>query len=130
MKTIIHLELSDEDRSDLAKRMHRAPYTKLLATRKEITEFVHEFIQESIRDGREQPDESAEEAEAKNDSAIADRIKDRANRVCGFVPSRGDESYLYAGRSVSIKEACSAVLDATERLDSLIWQELERNRVK
>lgn len=136
MKTIIHLELSDEERNDLAKRIYRDLDTKVLATRKEVTELVHGLIHEEIERGREQEsEEELTDVERNKAPTSADTVSP-ATRSSGqsgddpspFRPSRGDEPYLFKSKDPELTKRCSAVLDATQELNDYVWQALEENR--
>jgi len=127
VKTIVHITLSDEDRSDLAKRIHRDPDTKHLVTRKEVTETVHALIQREIEDGREPEGHWTDEPE---DGPVPDDAC-RAEDTIGigtFVASRGDEDYLAEPKDPGIAAACSRILDDTALIEQFAWDTVERNR--
>jgi len=127
VKTIIHLILSDLDRNDLAKRIHRDADTKVLATRKEVIEHVQNFISQEIKDGREQVEE---------DEGLL--FEEPRVNVMGsedftgatWEPSRGDEDYLAQPKDPGIAAACSRILDDTALIEAFAWDTVERNRSK
>jgi len=125
MKTIIHLELSDVERNDLARRIDRDPVTKRLVTRKEITDLVLTLIQDEITTGWESTtDDRGPQLETK----ATPYKEDAKTQAIPFVPSRGDEDYLFKSKDPEWTRLCSAVLDATQELDGYVWQTMERNR--
>jgi hypothetical protein len=127
MKTIIHLELSDEERNDLAKRIHGAPFTKLLATRKEITEHVLNFINQELKDAGDMiPGEDTLTVSKESMKELTQAIEN--SPTSGFVPSRGDEPYLYKGKVEALTKACGDALDAAEAIEKVVWNLLEKNR--
>jgi hypothetical protein len=116
MKTIIHLELSDEERNDLAARIRRDPDTTLYATRKEITEHVLDFINQEIKNARVQETQATPcKPEPKKQAAA-------------FIPSRGDEDYLTQPKDPDIAAACHRILDDTALIEQFAWDTIERNR--
>lgn len=135
MKTIIHLELSDEERSDWAKRIHRDPNTKVLVTRKEVVETVLHLVAQEIIDGREIEMYGDEEPEVdKQPQSVNPKVDDSKafreliDETLPFKPSRGDESYLYKSKDPEMTKLCTAILDATDALDEYVWRALEENR--
>lgn len=122
MKTNIGIELTDEERAVLAQNWFGR---KTMVSRKEVTAFVNASIQQAILGSEEADPEPMREVE---DPAPV-RTEVRGDRgVHSFVPSRGDEPYLYRPKDPKLAAALSTVLDATEALDTYIWNELERNR--
>jgi len=103
MKTIIHLTLTDEDRSDLAKRIHRNPATKHLVTRHEVTELVLDYIQQEIKDAYDEP---VQEREASEPAAHVTREK-FAELI--DETQRNSESSLIPDWS-ALESACTRVL--------------------
>jgi len=140
VKTIVHIELSDEDRNDLAKRLSRNPADKHLVSRKEVTEFVHSLIHQEIEDGRNQEKEDAveqtsdgklrrssgQERPSGDDPAAPDM--GRLSQVAAFVASRGDEEYLAQPKDPGIAAACSRILDDTALIDAFVWETVDKNR--
>ena len=124
MKTIIHLTLSDSDRSDLAKRIYRDPNTKVLVTRKEVTETVHALIQREIEDGRDQEEEGPIRGAEQEEKEVQPDVQP------GFVASRGDEDYLAQPKDAGVAAACSRILDDTALIEAFAWDTVERNRSK
>ena len=120
MKTIIHIELSDKERSDLAIRIHRDPDTKVLVTRKEVVEHVQNFIAQELKNIQEPVPEMGTNI-PKPDEEIG---------IVGFTPSRGDEDYLAQPKDVEIAAACSRILDDTAFIEAFAWETVERNRKK
>ena len=141
MKTIVHIELSDLDRNDLAKRIDRNQATKRLVTRKEVTDLMHSLVNNEIIEGRYQDgceDTEAEpEPETPSDADSGQRgIGRGTQRVSrdadpsGFTPSRGDEDYLTSPSDPGIAAACSRILDDTALIENFAWDTVERNRKK
>jgi len=122
MKTIIHLTLSDSDRSDLAKRIYRDPNTKVLVTRKEVTETVLALIQQEIEDGRDQEEEGSVRRAEQEEKEVQPDVQP------GFVASRGDEDYLAQPKDAGVAAACSRILDDTALIEAFAWDTVERNR--
>lgn len=95
-------------------------------TRKEIREWIEEMVNETIDGEREEAhpraDTPAEEPACEEAQAIRNRS------VRGFVPSRGDEEYLYKPKDPELAAACSTVLDGLEYVERYVWDALERNR--
>jgi len=148
MKTIIHLELSDLERNDLAKRIDRNQDTKRLVTRKEVTELVLALIDDEMRDDHWNTVDIKEKirgetTEARPAAKTTDhgdpgqrRERGRDKRVPhdmptgGFSPSRGDEDYLTQPRDPDIAAACRSIIDATTLINEFAWETIERNRKK
>jgi hypothetical protein len=148
MKTIIHVELSDLDRNDLAKRINRDPNCKDLVTRKEVTDLVHALIQDEMRndawsvvDIKENEDgqstKAEPEPEGKGDGTPRQRGERGGTRsvsddfdpgIVGFTPSRGDEDYLAQPTFPEIAAACTRILDDTALIEGFAWDTVERNR--
>ena len=138
MITNIRLELSDEERNDLAKRIDRNPDTKRLVTRKEVTDLVESLIQYEIERGYEddQSTEAGTGAEApvdgnpgqRGDGGGDQRVPDDVTP--DFVPSRGDEDYLAQPRDPGVAAACSRILDDAALIEKFAWDTVERNRKK
>ena len=130
MKTIVHIELSDLDRNDLAKRIDRED-TSRLVTRKEVTELVLALIQQEIEDGRNQEEERGDERHVDPDEP---EIKLEGGvpeaHTPAFIPSRGDEDYLTQPKDPGIAAACSRILDDTALIEQFAWDTIERNRKK
>jgi hypothetical protein len=122
MKTNIGIELSDEVRAVLAQNWFGR---KTMVSRKEVTDFVNASIQQAILGSEKTDPEPVREAE---DAAPVRTEVLRDRGVHNFVPSRGDEPYLYRPKDPKLAAALSTVLNAAEALDMYIWNELERNR--
>ena len=77
MITNIRLELSDVERNDLAKRIYRDPNTKVLVTRKEVTELVNALVNDEVTKGWESTtdDRGPELREDNDQSTKADRLR-------------------------------------------------------
>ena len=129
MKTIVHIETTDEQREVLAAKLGG----KKMISRKEVTDLVQTYIARLITEEdygpngyMPPPDAFADEAPQEPAPAEPEASRDRSVRA--FVPSRGDEEYLYRGKDPELTAACSSVLDACEHLDQVIWRKLEENR--
>ena len=95
-----------------------------MVTRKQLREEIERHVERLKR---------GETAERQRDEETVPAAADEPDTpavvgVRGFVPSRGDESYLYRPKDPELAAACSAALDACERLDEVIWRKLEENR--
>jgi hypothetical protein len=126
MKTIVHIELSDEER--------RAIGLGNLVTRKQVTELVNNFIQEKIRGETTEARTETESTDHGDPGQRRERGGDKrlphdmpAN---GFSPSRGDEDYLTQPRDKDIAAACRSIIDATTLINEFAWETIERNRKK
>ena len=144
MKTIVHIELSDEERNDLAKRIYRDADTKVLVTRKEVTELVLALVQQEVNEGREQ--EFEEFREELSDATEQLQERTGSDKVCpgtgkrsdagghpeeigiAFAPSRGDEGYLAQPKDPGLAAACSRILDDAKLIENFAWDTIERNR--
>ena len=92
-----------------------------MISRKQLTEIVTEFVNDKIRLDSE-PDEQIE-------TATTEESTNRGGeRPSEFVPSRGDESYLFKTHDPKLKDILSHMLDVSEEYDTYIWEELERAR--
>lgn len=144
MKTIVHIELSDEDRSDLAKRLRRDPLNKGLITRTEIKELVHNFINQEIQDGCNQEVQPVRRSDDQRSPLPRDGVSEHAIFAAKkklddqpipenvgftpFVPSRGDEDYLTQPKDPGVAAACRRILDDTAIIEQFAWETIERNR--
>jgi hypothetical protein len=158
MKTIVHIELSDSDRNDLARRIDRDPVTKRLVTRKEVTEHVLALVNDEITLGWESTTDdrgkeltngnsipehastddvhptSGQEGKSGDDSTPGERpsfaqfCNEKDADPNAFTPSRGDEDYLTQPKSTDISAACRRILSATELIEEFAWNTIERNR--
>lgn len=122
MKTIVHVVLTDEERLAIGG--------SFMVGRKDVTKLVNEFIEglktnENTRRSNETGLPTNEEAEAIV-ATVATAERDTSLRE--FVPSRGDEPYLYCGEDPELTDACRSVLDGLEFIDRYAWTALERNR--
>ena len=138
MKTIIHLELSDEERSDLAKLLDRNPCTNRLVTRKEVTELtqtlVNDVLKRGLREDNGQTTEVNSEPEGPSDGDSGQRgdggggssVSDDPDTR--FIPSRGDEGYLAKPSDPGVAAACSRILDDAALIEQFAWDTIERNR--
>lgn len=135
MKVNIGIELDDEQRALFANALCK----KGLASRKDVRAFVDEAIerllttqeinndQTGIDNGREA---EAVEADGHRRDPIAVRPSaEAAEPGAGFVPSRGDEPYMYKGNDEGVTAACRTILDQAELIEQFAWETLERNRV-
>lgn len=122
MKVIVHLELADADRIRLYQAINGNALTRMVS-RKDVTLFVLEKINEAI-EGKAEPDpgpalvtNGAQQPEESGGGCLPE-----------FVPSRGDESYLYQGEDEELAAQCSRFLDSIEYFQQYTWKQLERNR--
>ena len=129
MITNIRLELSDLARNDLAKRLDRDPVTKRLVTRKEVTELVEALINDEARKGWQ--DEEVQPVQRDDDQRSAvprARMPEQSFTEAAFVPSRGDEPYLYKPSDPELAAKLSALLDDSRAFEEYVWKQLEANR--
>jgi len=95
-----------------------------MVTRADLKEAVYEYVRNLI-EGKETEQVPNQETEGvAEDQPTAER--DRSVPV--FVPSRGDEPYLYSPQDPELAAQCSAVLDGLEYIERYAWDALERNR--
>lgn len=150
MMTIIHLELSDEARNDLARRLDRTD-TARLVTRKEVIELVHVAIENEIKYGQDadSPESGTVDHLLKEGYAYDHKKSEEVHRdplgvrrpnckidperpdivfPTSFKPSRGDEDYLTQPKYAEIAAACHRILDDTALIDRFVWENIERNR--
>ena len=139
MKTIVHVELSDKERSDLAKLLDDNSCTKRLVTRKEVTELTQSLVRDVLNKGlRKENDQSTKTEPDTEEAGDADsgqrrdggghrRLPDHVPAKA-FVPSRGDEPYLAQPKNTEIAAACSRILDDAALIESFAWATIERNR--
>jgi hypothetical protein len=124
VKTNIGIETTDEEREQIATAVGSP---NKLISRNEIKELVNGFVQSLIRG--EVPlqtlGEGVEEGDP-DDPGCENPGRDRAIRK--FVPSRGDEPYLYRPEDPELAVRCSAILDGLEYIEKYTWGALERNR--
>lgn len=120
MKTNLGLETTDEERLLIGQALG----TNRMVTRKELREEIERHVEELKRGTtpRRPADEETVPAAAAEPEAGGDRS------VRGFVPSRGDEPYLYKPKDPELAAVCSSVLDVLERFEEVVWRALEENR--
>jgi hypothetical protein len=124
MKTIVHLTLTDEERALVSKSWG---LKSKMVSRQEVTDYVHNQIRLAIA-GKPSPKVDPEPVRAAEAPAPI-QPQPRSNRVlCDFVPSRGDEPYLYKPKDPELAASCRAALDGLEAIEEYIWDALERNR--
>lgn len=132
MKTIIHLDITDEERTLIAATLGLSQ----MVSRKQVTLLVVEHIaglmlgptsnddNESKIDGKTEP-----ESARKTEDVAADKpARNRDQGVSAFVPSRGDEAYLCRPSSTELAAVCSQILDGLEFIEAFTWETVERNR--
>jgi hypothetical protein len=134
MKTNIGIETTDEERLAMGVTLG----TGRMVKRSEVTEAIQRYVKSLIAG---QPIEianyensgcsnevepAANEAVKRTTGVGAEAGGDRS--LCEFVPSRGDEDYLYSGEDPELTAACSSVLDGLQLIERHVWATLERNR--
>jgi len=127
MNTNIKITLTDEEREVLAGRWFDR---KALVSRKEVNEFIQTQLQVALNGLAPQVD-TAFNDDATGPPERTDERKPesrRDQRVPDFMPSRGDESYLYTPKDPELATACSVVLNGLENIEKYVWDTLERNR--
>lgn len=115
MKTIVHFETTDEQR----KRLAEAWGVKGVVSRNDIKARAQAWL-ESEMAGNSAPAEVELPAPEPPKPAKRD----------GFVPSRGDEPYIFKARDERLRQLHSNLLDAIEALEDYTWEQMERNRVQ
>lgn len=122
MKTNLGIDLTDEQRARIARNLglkHKS------ATRNDIKEAVNDYVQNTL---------AADKAIESKPSGEAQEVVGNQSNISGhpqvpaFVPSRGDESYLYTGKDQEITDACRKILDGVDFIKDFAWETLERNR--
>ena len=122
MKTNLGIETTDEERVRIASNLglkHKS------ATRNDIKEAINEYVKNVLLGGPttdSEPVSATEPAVAQQATAIG------GGPIGDFVPSRGDERYMYKGQDESITKAASGILDRLELIQNFVWEALERNR--
>ena len=129
MKVNLGIELSDEQRA----LFNNALCKKGRVSRKEVRSWVEEALERLLttQEINNEPDtpEPDSHADASVEEAAAEQSEyGRGQRIPQFVPSRGDEPYLYQPKDPELAAACSAVLDGLERIEEHAWATLEGNR--
>ena len=122
MKTIVHIELTDEERLAIGGG-------RFMVSRKEVTGLVNKFI-EDLKNEDTRRSDAVELPRNEETEALAKTIA-ATGRDCSireFVPSRGDEPYLYDGEDPELTDACRAVLDGLQFIEGHAWAALEGNR--
>jgi len=126
VKTNIGIETTDEERLSIGNTLGLGR----MATRKEIRETVNEHVQALI-EGRRSVLEVEHEAEDRTGEIVGEAARplpEGTERVRNFMPSRGDEAYLFTPRDPELKQLHSNLLDAIEALEEYTWKQLEKNR--
>ena len=151
MKTNVGIETTDEER----KRIAASLGYNGLASKKDINAAVQNYIRDLIERneyiveedyalsrearGARHDDDQSEEVESPAESSSVGSDQDdtaaggdqgisRDDTVRKFVPSRGDEPYLYEPEDLELAAVCSNVLDGLEYIERYTWDALERNR--
>ena len=120
MITNIRLDTSDKERNLIAMYLERDAKTTRMVSRKELTELVQQLINDIVTQA---DDNEYDEPEVESSPKMG-----AAPKIAEFKPSRGDEPYLYKPKSVTLKDACSRMLDMAEEVEQLVWDVLEKNR--
>lgn len=129
MITNIRLELSDEERSHLALNCFGG---KGMVSRKEVTNLVTAYIALQI-----EGEDNVMQENARSDRGrieLRDGLDDRRDDGSmqrpgnGFIPSRGDESYVFKAKDSELHNAVSSVLDGLSLIEKITWEYAEQNR--
>lgn len=127
MKVIVHLTLTDNERGIF----NAALCKKGMASRKDVHKWVTDAVNRLL-EMQERNNEPAEIDPLADETVQApDPIEPSTGRsrdIPGFMPSRGDEPYLYKAQNADIAAACSRILDDSELIRNFAWETLERNR--
>ena len=143
MKTIIHIVLSEEERESVYMSLFGHPGK---VSRKQLTRFVEDIVCEVIKGNTIEPasifvedivgeviqGNTIEPASSRPVKA-ADEVEPAApasgdRGIHEFVPTRGDEAYMYKGKDPELAAQCSKVLDGIQYIEQYAWTALERNR--
>lgn len=121
MKTNLGVETSDEQRLNIGKKLGLGR----MVSRKELRTEIERYVEElgSGKEVKQEPDQTPTPPATNEPPASRDRSVPR------FVPSRGDESYLYKPKNPELAAACSTVLDGLEHIEEYVWEQLEKNRL-
>ena len=95
-----------------------------MVTRKQLKEAVYAYLA-MLAQGKEIEQSANQETEG---VAEEQSPPERDRSVPDFVPSRGDEPYLYSPQDPELAAQCSAVLNGLEYIERYAWDALERNR--
>lgn len=128
MKVIVHLTLTDDERGIF----NAALCKKGMASRKDVHKWVTEAVGHLL-ETQEINNEQWDETDSLADGTVQVPVPvepetSRSRSIPGFVPSRGDEPYLYKAQDGGLAKACSQVLDGLEYIKAFTWETLERNR--
>lgn len=115
MKTIIHLETSDEERLSIAASLGLTQ----MVSRKQVTQLVIDHLKDLA---------SGVTSDEPSGAGPTEHVVSAARAAENFTPSRGDEPYLYRPQDSELAAKCSAVLDGLEYIENYAWNTLERNR--
>ena len=121
MKTNLGIETTDEERLKIGLVLYGK---EKMVTRADLKEAINEYVRSLIA-GKEARPAASPSAEAPA-CEEAEAIRNRS--ICGFVPSRGDESYLYKPKDSELAAVCSSVLDGLQYIEEYTWDALEKNR--
>jgi hypothetical protein len=95
-----------------------------MVTRKELREEIERHV-EQLKTGKK-PERPADTPAVQVTPAEPESRRDRSLR--GFVPSRGDEDYLFKTSDPELKEILARFLDLAEELEAFTWNKLETIR--
>ena len=147
MKTNVSIETSDEQRAQIARMLESQ---NKLASRNDIKEAVLKYIGElSIGNQVSMQFDSRRPKKAKlkdgSEAGPTDKyaFPSTALSVTGgqavdpvkvynerdFVPSRGDEPYLFRAQDEKLHKLHQDLLNAIDALNKYTWEKMEKNRV-
>ena len=129
MKTNLGIETTDEERAAISKA---AGLDSKMVSRKELTGLVNKYI-EDLKNGRNPY--TTDGGESREVPAVAEGEPDsqRAGHhrsTPEFIPSRGDEPYLFKASDPALRDIHSRFLDLAQELEDYTWEQMERNRDK
>jgi len=136
MKTNIGIVTTDEERERIARSLgHNG-----LVSRKDLTQAVETFVQDLIERNGYIVEKDLEisgpdpKADSQADQALERALEvepgsDRDRSIREFMPSRGDEPYLYRAKDPELAARLRALLDDAERFEEYVWSKLEENRL-
>lgn len=122
MKTNIGIETSDIERRMIGDAIGLPG----MVSRKQLKEEIERHVATLIFGPGQTADSKTEPA--LTSAPISKPAAERNRSVREFVPSRGDEPYLYSGENPELTDACRGVLDGLEFIEKFTWAALNKDR--
>ena len=95
--------------------------SKKMASRADVNNWVKESLERFLTVGSP----STENVEPE---PVMIDLLDPTTHEAAFVPTRGDEKYMFKARNESIREIHSRMLDCIEDYESAVRDDMEKNR--